>query len=72
MRGKGGMATKRVWQWGRTSTANLSDPVDYAHEAFITRGGYVGIKVRGWGGGSRQGGKKEQEVTAIDVHHLLA
>eukprot|EP00878_Enallax_costatus_P017919 GHUV01018841.1.p1 GENE.GHUV01018841.1~~GHUV01018841.1.p1 ORF type:complete len:363 (+),score=137.20 GHUV01018841.1:871-1959(+) len=45
MSGKGGMTTKRVWQWGRTSTANLSDPVDYAHEAVITRAGHVGIKV---------------------------
>lgn len=46
MSGKGGMTTKRVWNWGRTSTASLSDPVDYAHEAVITRAGYVGVKVR--------------------------
>jgi hypothetical protein len=46
MGGKGGMTSKRVWTWGRTSTANISDPVDYAHEAVVTRAGYIGIKVR--------------------------
>lgn len=45
MSGKGGMTSKRVWTWGRTSTASISDPVDYAHEAVITRAGYIGIKV---------------------------
>jgi hypothetical protein len=46
MSGKGGMTSKRVWTWGRTSAANISDPVDYAHEAVVTRAGYIGIKVR--------------------------
>ncbi|WIA09896.1 hypothetical protein OEZ85_010110 [Tetradesmus obliquus] len=45
MSGKGGMTSKRVWTWGRTSTATISDPVDYAHEAVVTRAGYIGIKV---------------------------
>eukprot|EP00879_Flechtneria_rotunda_P017288 GHRR01018110.1.p1 GENE.GHRR01018110.1~~GHRR01018110.1.p1 ORF type:complete len:303 (+),score=94.02 GHRR01018110.1:332-1240(+) len=45
MGSKGGKASKRVWEWGRTSTASISDPVDYAHEAVITRAGYIGIKV---------------------------
>jgi hypothetical protein len=53
MSGKGGMTSKRVWTWGRTSTASISDPVDYAHEAVITRAGYIGIKVRPGGGGGR-------------------
>lgn len=51
MSGKGGMTSKRVWTWGRTSTATISDPVDYAHEAVVTRAGYIGIKVgaaAGW------------------------
>jgi ribosomal protein S3 len=46
MSGKGGMTSKRVWTWGRTSAASISDPVDYAHEAVVTRAGYIGIKVR--------------------------
>lgn len=45
--GKGGMATKRVWNWGKTSTATLADPVDYANEVALTRAGHVGVKVRG-------------------------
>eukprot|EP00775_Hariotina_reticulata_P008359 gene8359-8543_t len=45
MSGKSGKAAKKVWEWGRTSTATISDPVDYAHEAVITRAGYIGIKV---------------------------
>lgn len=44
MSGKGGMTSRKVWTWGRTSTSTLSDPVDYAHEAVITRAGYIGIK----------------------------
>lgn len=46
MGGKGGKASKRVWVWGRTSASDLRDPVDYAHEAVVTRAGYIGIKVR--------------------------
>jgi len=45
MSGKSGKASKKVWEWGRTSTATISDPVDYAHDAVITRAGYISIKV---------------------------
>lgn len=45
MSGKGGKASKKVWEWGRTSASNLADPVDYAHKAVVTRAGYIGIKV---------------------------
>jgi hypothetical protein len=48
MSGKGGKASKKVWEWGRTSAANLADPLDYAHEAIITRAGYIGVKVGAW------------------------
>jgi ribosomal protein S3 len=46
MSGKGGKASKKVWVWGRTSSSNVADPVDYAHQAVVTRAGYIGIKVR--------------------------
>jgi hypothetical protein len=50
MSGKGGMASKKVWVWGRTGRNAVDDPVDYAHEAVVTRAGYIGIKVRAGGG----------------------
>lgn len=46
MSGKGGKASKKVWVWGRTGRKTVDDPVDYAHEAVVTRAGYIGIKVR--------------------------
>lgn len=46
MSGKGGKASKKVWVWGRTGRKAVEDPVDYAHEAVVTRAGYIGIKVR--------------------------
>lgn len=45
MSGKGGKASKKVWVWGRTGSSAHDDPVDYAHEAVVTRAGYIGIKV---------------------------
>lgn len=61
MSGKGGKAAKKVWVWGRTGRKAVDDPVDYAHEAVITRAGYIGIKVgRFWGGGGGAGGGAEQ------------
>lgn len=45
MSGKGGKASKKVWVWGRTGRNAVDDPVDYAHEAVVTRAGYIGIKV---------------------------
>jgi len=45
MSGKGGMASKKVWVWGRTGRKAHDDPVDFAHEAVVTRAGYIGIKV---------------------------
>ena len=58
MSGKGGKASKKVWVWGRTGRKAVDDPVDYAHEAVVTRAGYIGIKVRepglDFGGGDTQ------------------
>jgi ribosomal protein S3 len=45
MSGKGGKASKKVWVWGRTGRKAVDDPLDYAHEAVVTRAGYIGIKV---------------------------
>ncbi|KAF6260464.1 hypothetical protein COO60DRAFT_1637562 [Scenedesmus sp. NREL 46B-D3] len=60
--GKGGMTSRRVWTWGRTSTASISDPVDYAHEAVITRAGHIGIKVRGVAVQGAPGGEGRAQV----------
>jgi ribosomal protein S3 len=54
MSGKGGKASKKVWVWGRTGRNTVDDPVDYAHEAVVTRAGYIGIKVQAQQGAAQR------------------